>query len=143
MSTCSNHGSDQDERPAAESDPAVVGPRPRPLIKPAGGGVLEARGPVQPKQESTAAVRPFTWRDLTGTLDTPWVRVRLGSLRLTGEEQRALQVGSVVRLDQPADAPVEIMAGRHVLACGCVVLVDGQLAVQVTSRRQPVRRQSA
>ena len=143
MSTCSNHGSGQEERPAAASDLPGVRPRGRPPLNPAEGGVLEARGPAQPKQASTAAVRPFTWRDLTGTLEKPWVRIRLGSLRLTGEQQRALQVGLVVRLDQPADAPVEIMAGRHVLACGRVVLVDDQLAVQVTSRRQPVRRQSA
>ena len=54
-----------------------------------------------------------------------------------------LAPGSVVRLDPAVEEPVEIMAGRHVLGYGRMVLVDGKLAVQVTTRRQPSRRSSA
>jgi hypothetical protein len=92
---------------------------------------------------SATALRPFTWCDLTGIPDPPRISIRLGSLRLSKEQQRALRIGSVVRLEPPVDAPVEIMAGRHVLAHGRVVLAEGKLAVQLTSRRQPVRRRPA
>jgi hypothetical protein len=112
-------------------------------VRPPGSGAGEPGDPTALKPPSDSAVRPFTWRDLTGALDSPRVCIRLGSLRLSSEQQRALRIGSVIRLDHPVDAPAEIVAGRHVLAYGHVVLVDGKLAVQIATRRQPVRRQSA
>lgn len=96
---------------------------------------------AEPSATGDAGVlRPFTWRDLTGACAAPRVTIRLGATRLTPDEQRTLRAGSVVRLDPAVDEPVEIMAGRHVLGYGRMVLVDGKLAVQVTTRRQPSRR---
>ena len=80
---------------------------------------------------------------MTGIDDPPQVKARLGVTRLLVEGLRSLRTGSVVRLEQSVDEPVEIVAGRHLLGYGRLVLVDGQLAVQVTVRRQPARRQSA
>ncbi len=94
-------------------------------------------------ESAESPLRPFTWRELTGTVGPPEVRLRLGATHLTADALRTLRSGSVVRLDDSLDEPVEIWAGRHLLGYGCVVLVDGKLAVQVTVRRQPARRASA
>jgi hypothetical protein len=87
--------------------------------------------------------RPFTWRELTGAVDPLQISLRFGTTCLSTEGLRGLRIGAVVRLDPALEEPVEIFAGRQLLGYGQVVLVDGKLAVQVTVRRQPSRRQSA
>ena len=105
--------------------------------------VCEETGAVTGRLSDEAAPRPFTWRELTGASDPLQVSLRFGTTCLSAEGLRSLRTGAVVRLDPPLEEPVEIFAGRQLLGYGNVVLVDGKLAVQVTVRRQPSRRQSA
>ncbi len=107
------------------------------------GAVCDEDGVVTGRSSEEPLARPFTWRELTGASDPLQVSLRFGTTCLSADGLRGLRTGAVVRLDPPLEEPVEIFAGRQLLGYGNVVLVDGKLAVQVTVRRQPSRRQSA
>ncbi|MCS7049603.1 MAG: flagellar motor switch protein FliN [Verrucomicrobiae bacterium] len=64
------------------------------------------------------------------------VSVELGSCRLTMREVLQLQPGSVVSLDRPAEAPVELSVNGKPFARGEVVVVDGKVGVKITELRK-------
>ena len=60
------------------------------------------------------------------------VTVELGGTRLRMRELLSLHEGSVVPLDQPAGATVDVLVNGTVIARGDVVVVDDELGVRIT-----------
>jgi flagellar motor switch protein FliN/FliY len=66
-------------------------------------------------------------------LDVPVnVTVELGSCLLPMREILQLGPGTVVQLDKPAGAPVELLVNRKLVARGEVVVVDDRFGIRVT-----------
>jgi flagellar motor switch protein FliN/FliY len=66
-------------------------------------------------------------------LDVPvMLTVELGSCQLPMKDVLQLNVGSVVQLDKPAGAPVELSVNGKVIARGEVVVVDDRFGVKIT-----------
>jgi flagellar motor switch protein FliN/FliY len=59
------------------------------------------------------------------------VTIRFGRADLTLRQALQLRDGSVIELDAPADAPVEILVNGHPIARGEVVAVNGNWAVRI------------
>lgn len=59
------------------------------------------------------------------------VSIRFGRTDLTLRQALQLRDGSVIELDVPPDAPVDILVNGRVIARGEVVTVDGNWAVRV------------
>lgn len=60
------------------------------------------------------------------------VTVELGRARLRVSDVLALHAGSVVELNRPVGAPVELLANGRMIARGQIVVVEDQLGVRVT-----------
>jgi flagellar motor switch protein FliN/FliY len=66
-------------------------------------------------------------------LDVPVnLTIELGSCQLPMKEVLQLNIGSVVQLDKPADAPVELNVNGKLIARGEVVVVEDRFGVKVT-----------
>ncbi len=59
------------------------------------------------------------------------VRVRIGTKTILLKDVLKMDIGSVVELDQLANAPLDILVGDKVVAKGEVVIVDGNFGVQI------------
>lgn len=57
--------------------------------------------------------------------------VELGSCKLPMRDVLQLGPGSVVKLDDPADAPVELQVNGRVVARGEVVVVKNQFGIKI------------
>ncbi|MEW6302712.1 MAG: flagellar motor switch protein FliN [Verrucomicrobiota bacterium] len=60
------------------------------------------------------------------------VTVELGSCQLPMREVLQLNVGSVVRLDKAADAPVEMRVNKKMVARGEVVVLENRFGIKIT-----------
>jgi flagellar motor switch protein FliN/FliY len=60
------------------------------------------------------------------------VAIELGRTRMTIRELAKLNVDDVLELAQPADRPLEVVAGGKVLARGELVPVGDRLALRIT-----------
>ncbi len=66
-------------------------------------------------------------------LDVPVsLTIELGSCQLPMKEVLQLSVGSVVQLDKPANAPVELSVNGKLIARGEVVVVEDRFGVKIT-----------
>jgi flagellar motor switch protein FliN/FliY len=66
-------------------------------------------------------------------LDVPVsLTIELGSCQLAMKEVLQLNVGSVVQLDKPADAPVELSVNGKLIARGEVVVIEDRFGVKIT-----------
>ncbi len=66
-------------------------------------------------------------------LDVPvQVTVQLGACQLPMREVLQLNVGSVVQLDKPSDAPVELQVNDKLIARGAVVVVENRFGLKIT-----------
>ena len=66
-------------------------------------------------------------------LDIPVkITAELGSCDLAMREVLELATGSVVSLDKPADAPVDLYVNQKLFARGEVVVVDEQFGIKIT-----------
>lgn len=66
-------------------------------------------------------------------LDIPVkIAVELGSCQLPMREVLQLSAGSVVQLDQVADAPVDLYVNQKLVARGEVVVVEDRFGIKVT-----------
>jgi flagellar motor switch protein FliN len=66
-------------------------------------------------------------------LDVPVsLTIELGGCQLPMREVLQLAVGSVVQLDKPADAPVELSVNGKLIARGEVVVVEDHFGVKIT-----------
>ena len=72
-------------------------------------------------------------RNLDILLDVPvQVTVQLGACQLPMREVLQLNVGSVVQLDKPSDAPVELQVNDKLIARGAVVVVENRFGLKIT-----------
>lgn len=60
------------------------------------------------------------------------VKVRIGQKRMLLKDVIAMDIGSVVELNQLANDPLEILVDNKVIAKGEVVIVDGNFGIQIT-----------
>ncbi len=66
-------------------------------------------------------------------LDVPVsLTIELGGCRLPMREVLQLNIGSVVQLDKPADAPVELSINGKLIARGEVVIIEDRYGVKIT-----------
>jgi flagellar motor switch protein FliN/FliY len=71
--------------------------------------------------------------NLSLVLDVPVsLTIELGSCQLPMKEVLQLNIGSVVQLDKPADAPVELSINGKLIARGEVVVVEDRFGVKIT-----------
>jgi flagellar motor switch protein FliN len=71
--------------------------------------------------------------NLNLVLDVPVnLTIELGSCQLPMKEVLQLNVGSVVQLEKPADAPVELSVNGKLIARGEVVVVEDRFGVKIT-----------
>jgi flagellar motor switch protein FliN/FliY len=71
--------------------------------------------------------------NLSLVLDVPVsLTIELGSCRLPMKEVLQLNIGSVVQLDKPADAPVELSVNGKLIARGEVVVVEERFGIKIT-----------
>jgi flagellar motor switch protein FliN/FliY len=64
------------------------------------------------------------------------VSVELGSCRLPMREVLQLAPGSVVTLEKPAEAPVDLYVNGKPFARGEVAVVEGRVRVKITELRK-------
>ncbi len=66
-------------------------------------------------------------------LDVPVkVTVELGSCLLPMREVLEFGPGSVIQLDKPVEAPVDLYVNQKRIACGEVVVVEDRLGIRIT-----------
>jgi len=71
--------------------------------------------------------------NLNLVLDVPVnLTIELGGTQLPMREVLQLNVGSVVQLDKPADAPVDLSINGKLIARGEVVVIDNRFGVKIT-----------
>jgi flagellar motor switch protein FliN/FliY len=58
--------------------------------------------------------------------------IELGGCQLPMREVLQLNVGSVVQLDKPADAPVDLTVNGKLIARGEVVVIEDRFGVKIT-----------
>ncbi len=59
------------------------------------------------------------------------VRIELGRTELDQEELALLQLGTVVRLNQTGDDPVDILVDERLIGRGEVLVLDGRFCVRL------------
>jgi len=78
-------------------------------------------------------MNPTAPANLNLVLDVPVsLTIELGSCQLPMKEVLQLNIGSVVQLDKPADAPVELSVNGKLIAHGEVVVVEDRFGVKIT-----------
>ena len=71
--------------------------------------------------------------NLNLVLDVPVsLTIELGGCQLPMREVLQLSVGSVVQLDKPSDAPVDLSVNGKLIARGEVVVVEDRYGVKIT-----------
>ena len=71
--------------------------------------------------------------NLNLVMDVPVsLTIELGSCQLPMKEVLQLNIGSVVQLDKPADAPVELSVNGKLIARGEVIVVEDRFGVKIT-----------
>lgn len=86
---------------------------------------------------------PFCWQDLNLSSEKVDVEVQLGTRRISQREVESFQAGRVVRLDRSLQEPVEIRMKDGVIGLGRLVVVEGQLGIEIIELRQVPCRQTA
>lgn len=109
--------------PAAQA-PAATPPAPS-LGAPAAGPAAPPRAPVAASSVDTSNL------DLLLDIELP-VMVRMGQTEMPLGELLKLTPGSILELNRPADAPVELLVNGKRIALGEVVVVDGNFAFRIT-----------
>jgi len=71
--------------------------------------------------------------NLNPVLDVPVsLTIELGGCQLPMKEVLQLNIGSVIQLDKPADAPMELSINGKLIARGEVVVVEDRFGVKIT-----------
>ena len=71
--------------------------------------------------------------NLSLVLDVPVsLTIELGGCKLPMREVLQLTIGSVIQLDKPADAPVELSINGKLIARGEVVVIEDRYGVKIT-----------
>jgi flagellar motor switch protein FliN/FliY len=92
----------------------------------------------------SAAINDVDMRNIGLILDVKLpLKVRIGSKKMLLKDVLAMDIGSVVELDQLANDPLEVLVDDKVVAYGEVVIVDGNFGVQIThigSKRETLEK---
>ncbi len=81
--------------------------------------------------------------NLNIVLDVPVsLTIELGGCQLPMREVLQLNIGSVVQLDKPADAPVELSINGKLIARGEVVVIEERFGVKITEVIGSTRRRA-
>lgn len=110
---------------AASGEPAGVAASGPIGGRPSASRTFAGRGGSAPDGAASAALRVLHGVELE-------VAVELGRVRLPVRDLLALGPGSVVELDRPAGAPVDVVVNGTLLARGEVVVVDDEFGVRLT-----------
>ncbi|WP_334091262.1 flagellar motor switch protein FliY [Helicobacter typhlonius] len=79
------------------------------------------------------ALSPVEIKNINMILDVRLnVKVRIGQKRMLLKDVIAMDIGSVIELNQLANDPLEILVDDKVIAKGEVVIVDGNFGIQIT-----------
>lgn len=85
------------------------------------------------KKPSTPAIPQEELGNIAMLLDVKLnVHVRIGQKRMLLKDVIAMDIGSVIELNQLANEPLEVLVDDKVIAHGEVVIVDGNFGVQIT-----------
>ncbi len=88
---------------------------------------------VETKDEAVHNLNPSEIRNINMLLDVKMqVKVRIGQKKMLLKDVIAMDIGSVIELNQLANDPLEILVGDKVIAKGEVVIIDGNFGVQIT-----------
>lgn len=83
--------------------------------------------------QATNLLSPTEYKNINMILDVRLnVKVRIGQKRMLLKDVIAMDIGSVIELNQLANDPLEILVDDKVIAKGEVVIVDGNFGVQIT-----------
>lgn len=93
--------------------------------------------PVAQAESSSAPVAstlsPTEFKNINMILDVRLnVKVRIGQKRMLLKDVIAMDIGSVIELNQLANDPLDILVDDKVIAKGEVVIVDGNFGIQIT-----------
>jgi flagellar motor switch protein FliN/FliY len=114
---------EQPQQPGAAAAPAAAGGQPQQ----AGGGAV---------YETSVDMRNL---DLLLDIELPVV-VRMGHTEMPLGELLKLTPGSILELNRPADAPVDLLVNGKQIAKGEVVVVDGNFAFRITEIETTAQR---
>lgn len=98
-------------------------------------GLFDKNAPSDaPTSESAqGAPIPAEYKNIGMILDVRLnVKVRIGQKRMLLKDVIAMDIGSVIELNQLANDPLEILVDDKVIAKGEVVIVDGNFGIQIT-----------
>lgn len=101
-------------------------------------GLFEGGGaPVAQVESGSAPVAPTLspteFKNINMILDVRLnVKVRIGQKRMLLKDVIAMDIGSVIELNQLANDPLDILVDDKVIAKGEVVIVDGNFGIQIT-----------
>lgn len=86
-----------------------------------------------PAQAATPTLTATEYKNINMILDVRLnVKVRIGQKRMLLKDVIAMDIGSVIELNQLANDPLEILVDDKVIAKGEVVIVDGNFGIQIT-----------
>lgn len=96
-----------------------------------------AAAPVAHAESGSApvahALSPTEFKNINMILDVRLnVKVRIGQKRMLLKDVIAMDIGSVIELNQLANDPLDILVDDKVIAKGEVVIVDGNFGIQIT-----------
>jgi len=112
--------------PASQGGAAHGGPPP---IAPGPGGSFDAESPAPVIwQDFSPAAAPAAEVDALGAA----VSIRFGQTMLHRDQVVRLLDGTLIRLDNPADAPLDIYLDGRLAARGVAVIAQGKLCVRVS-----------
>lgn len=85
------------------------------------------------KKPSTPSIPQDELGNIAMLLDVKLnVHVRIGQKKMLLKDVIAMDIGSVIELNQLANEPLEVLVDNKVIARGEVVIVDGNFGVQIT-----------
>ncbi|TLD95101.1 flagellar motor switch protein FliY [Helicobacter jaachi] len=86
-----------------------------------------------PAQAAAPTLTATEYKNINMILDVRLnVKVRIGQKRMLLKDVIAMDIGSVIELNQLANDPLEILVDDKVIAKGEVVIVDGNFGIQIT-----------
>ena len=101
--------------------------------------LFEGGAPAQPAptnahdNASGPSLSPTEFKNINMILDVRLnVKVRIGQKRMLLKDVIAMDIGSVIELNQLANDPLDILVDDKVIAKGEVVIVDGNFGIQIT-----------
>jgi len=111
-------------------------PPPSPTSTPQAAGSQQTHQALPPGVEPSVDIRNL---DLLLDIELPVV-VRMGHTEMPLGELLKLTPGSILEMNRPADAPVDLLVNGKQIAKGEVVVVDGNFAFRITEIESTAQR---